>query len=205
MMATLHSDGPDVEAFVDAKRERHGLCHSNLSVLVTDEFMQAVRDDGSWPLVLPDADLGRGDVGGDTVERRWPGFDTAVPCRVVRRLPARGLWDRVMLKSLLHCSDNRGAKRSNVGSGCASWTEVMLGSSGAIPVKPRFPETRSRLKAAPTFQPKHPANRSNVGAAGRSSADGPDCRRVPCRCPRKSAGRRRWRTGANRFDSRTYW
>jgi hypothetical protein len=70
MMATLRCDHPDIEAFIDAKREPGRLRMFNLSVLVTDAFMQAVETDASWELTF--------------------GHDVY---KVVR---ARELWDRIM-------------------------------------------------------------------------------------------------------------
>ncbi len=70
MMATLACDHPDIEAFVEAKQEPGRLSMFNLSVLVTDAFMQAVREDQAWPLT----------------------FDGTV-YRVVQ---ARDLWERIM-------------------------------------------------------------------------------------------------------------
>ena len=52
MMATLRCDHPDVEAFIAAKRDAGRLRMFNLSVLVTDAFMAAVKDDLPWDLVF---------------------------------------------------------------------------------------------------------------------------------------------------------
>src|ERR1041385_6165049 len=52
MMATLRCDHPDIEAFVEAKREPGRLRMFNLSVLVTDPFMEAVKEDRPWQLVF---------------------------------------------------------------------------------------------------------------------------------------------------------
>jgi ribonucleoside-diphosphate reductase alpha chain len=95
MMATLRCDHPDIEAFIEAKREKAVLRHFNLSVLVTDAFMAAIRDDEAWPLVFPDGALDGGNTA-ETIERRWPGAETPVPCRVFRRVGARELWQRIM-------------------------------------------------------------------------------------------------------------
>ena len=70
MMATLRCDHPDIEDFIDAKREPGRLRMFNLSVLVTDAFMDAVKADKPWPLVFGD--------------------------RVYRVVQARALWDRIM-------------------------------------------------------------------------------------------------------------
>jgi ribonucleoside-diphosphate reductase alpha chain len=70
MMATLRCDHPDIEAFIDAKADPARLRNFNLSVLVTDPFIRAVRNDEPWPLIF----------GG----------------KVYRTVPARALWDRMM-------------------------------------------------------------------------------------------------------------
>ena len=70
MMATMRCDHPDIEAFIAAKQDSARLRMFNLSVLVTDPFMAAVKADGPWDLVF----------GG----------------RVYRTLQARDLWNRIM-------------------------------------------------------------------------------------------------------------
>jgi ribonucleoside-diphosphate reductase alpha chain len=70
MMAVLRCDHPDIEAFIEAKREPGRLRMFNLSVLVTDAFMQAVEENAPWELSF-----------GGTV---W------------KVVPARELWDNVM-------------------------------------------------------------------------------------------------------------
>ncbi len=101
MMATLRCDHPDILAFIEAKRDPRELRHFNLSVLVTDAFMQAVRDGADWPLVFPASQLEGAETGtgGALVERDWPGSAAPVACRVVRILSARELWERLMRAS----------------------------------------------------------------------------------------------------------
>jgi ribonucleoside-diphosphate reductase alpha chain len=70
MMATMRCDHPDIEAFIEAKKDPARLRMFNLSVLVTDAFMDAVKADGPWELVF----------GG----------------RVYKTLQARDLWNRIM-------------------------------------------------------------------------------------------------------------
>ncbi len=70
MMATLRCDHPDIEAFIEAKREPGRLRMFNLSVLATDAFMTAVKEDAPWELKFNGATF--------------------------KVLPARELWDKIM-------------------------------------------------------------------------------------------------------------
>jgi ribonucleoside-diphosphate reductase alpha chain len=70
MMATLRVDHPDIEEFIAAKRTPGRLSNFNLSVLVSDAFMAAVKADAEWEL----------------------NFDG----RVYRTVKAKALWDRIM-------------------------------------------------------------------------------------------------------------
>ncbi len=94
MMATLRCDHPDIEAFIDAKRDSHVLRHFNLSVLVTDAFMDAIHRDEDWALVFP-AENGSWNEP-ETIERVWSGRIEPVRCRIYKRVSARALWDRLM-------------------------------------------------------------------------------------------------------------
>jgi ribonucleoside-diphosphate reductase alpha chain len=93
MMATLRCDHPDIEEFIAAKQQPAALRRFNLSVQVTDDFMAAVRADREWQLVFPESAFADK---GETVLREWPGFAGQVPCRVMRSLRARDLWDRIL-------------------------------------------------------------------------------------------------------------
>jgi len=70
MMATLRCDHPDVEEFISAKSDAARLRMFNVSVLITDPFMEAVKADQSWDLI----------------------FDG----HIYRTVKARDLWDKIM-------------------------------------------------------------------------------------------------------------
>jgi len=102
MMGVLRCDHPDIEDFIDAKRDPLQLRNFNLSVLVTDDFMRALDSDADWPLVFPAMETG-GDAEA-SVQRSWPGYSTEVPCRVFRRVRARDLWER-LLQASFDCAE----------------------------------------------------------------------------------------------------
>jgi ribonucleoside-diphosphate reductase alpha chain len=95
MIATLRCDHPDIGLFIDAKRERGAFEHFNLSVQVTDAFMQAVAEDRPWALLFP-LQTGAAADGRTVALRHWPGREGAVPCVVTQELPARRLWQQLM-------------------------------------------------------------------------------------------------------------
>lgn len=89
MMATLRCDHPDIEEFVTAKQQLGQLRRFNLSVLVTDPFMAAVRNDTDWPLLFPaSAIAGSGQI----IECERPGSEKPVPCIVDRINKLNNLW-----------------------------------------------------------------------------------------------------------------
>ena len=96
MMATLCCDHPDIEIFIDAKRNGRELRNFNLSVLLTDAFIEAVKAEADWPLVFP-LDAGNEESSSkDVIWRPWSGRSEPVPCIVVRVVQARALWERLM-------------------------------------------------------------------------------------------------------------
>jgi ribonucleoside-diphosphate reductase alpha chain len=108
-MGTFDVGHPDALDFVRAKREDGRLRQFNLSLLVTDEFMQAVKQDKTWQLAFPvtpqeveEDGLTLGDPQ-QIVWREWPTKDNyvcddrgLVACRIYRTLPARRMWDVIM-------------------------------------------------------------------------------------------------------------
>jgi ribonucleoside-diphosphate reductase alpha chain len=105
MMATLRCDHPDIEEFIRVKREPDVLRNFNLSVLVTDAFMQAVRNDSDWPLVFPERALRKAvDATADRVTRAWSGTATPVVCRVCKTVRARDLWAQ-LCDSAFDCAE----------------------------------------------------------------------------------------------------
>nr|MBA3487251.1 adenosylcobalamin-dependent ribonucleoside-diphosphate reductase [Lysobacter sp.] len=109
-MGTFEVAHPDVRDFIRAKREDGRLRQFNLSLLITDGFMEAVANDADWPLVFPVNIKERGDVDlGDTatvVWREWPTHknyiareDGLVACKIYGHIRARHLWDMIMVST----------------------------------------------------------------------------------------------------------
>lgn len=96
MMATLRCDHPDIEIFIGAKHALGELRNFNLSVLITDDFMDALEHDRDWPLVFPAPPRETPADTGPIVFRRWSHTDSPVPCRIVRVIKARALWYAIM-------------------------------------------------------------------------------------------------------------
>ena len=102
-MGTFDIAHPDIVDFIQSKRENGRLRQFNLSCLVTDEFMQAVRNDADWELLFPALATEIDDAENQITWRHWPcreGYVTndkgEVACKVFRTLPARRLWNLIM-------------------------------------------------------------------------------------------------------------
>jgi ribonucleoside-diphosphate reductase alpha chain len=107
-MATFDVGHPDVMDFIRAKREDGRLRQFNLSLLVSQEFMDAVRNDADWRLAFP---INRQELDGGidlndsqrVIWREWPvqrDYITnnagLVACKVYKSVPARRLWNMIM-------------------------------------------------------------------------------------------------------------
>src|SRR4051812_11647780 len=108
-MGTFDVGHPDVLEFIRAKREAGRLRQFNLSLLITDEFMDAVKGDKEWKLAFPvtrkevDAEALDTSDASKYVWREWPIAGTyltnesgLVCCRIYKTLPARRVWDVIM-------------------------------------------------------------------------------------------------------------
>ena len=108
-MATFDVSHPDVIDFIRAKREDGRLRQFNLSLLITKEFMEAVKNDGDWHLVFPitqkEVDIDSLDVN-NPQQVVWRDFPTKedylidesglVAHKIYRTIRARRLWDVIM-------------------------------------------------------------------------------------------------------------
>ena len=108
-MATFDIGHPDVEDFIKAKREDGRLRQFNLSLLITNDFMEAVKKNKDWPLAFPlDPSLPESatidlEDPKKIIWKQWTsteGYITneegLVACKVYKIIKARKLWDLIM-------------------------------------------------------------------------------------------------------------
>lgn len=108
-MATFDIGHPDVMDFIRAKREAGRLRQFNLSLLITREFMEAVKNDADWKLAFPitekEVETDQLDIGNEkqVIWRDWPYKNNylvngtgKVACKVYKTIRARRLWDVIM-------------------------------------------------------------------------------------------------------------
>jgi ribonucleoside-diphosphate reductase alpha chain len=102
-MGTFDISHPDITDFIRAKREDGRLRQFNLSCLVTEEFMEAVKNDEDWKLAFPASEQELNDENTEIVWRYWPetkGYITndigQVACRIYKTIPASRLWNLIM-------------------------------------------------------------------------------------------------------------
>ncbi|MEZ5554302.1 adenosylcobalamin-dependent ribonucleoside-diphosphate reductase [Haliea sp.] len=108
-MGTFDIHHPDVMDFIRAKREDGRLRQFNLSLLITDEFIEAVKAEADWalsfPMTVKEVEEAGLDLDNDSsiVWRHFPvtgGYVSndrgEVACRIYKTVPARRLWDMIM-------------------------------------------------------------------------------------------------------------
>ena len=107
-MGTMDIRHPDVIEFIQAKREDGRLRQFNLSLLITSDFIEAVKADRDWQLVFPlnkkEVEQDKTDLTApDVIWTDWPTKEGVVvneqglvACKVYKTLPARRLWNVIM-------------------------------------------------------------------------------------------------------------
>jgi len=108
-MGTFDISHPDIVEFIRAKREDGRLRQFNLSLLITEEFMEAVKNNDEWSLAFPitqkEIDEDGLDINDESlfVWREWPEMknyltneDGLVACKVYKSMPAHTVWDIIM-------------------------------------------------------------------------------------------------------------
>jgi ribonucleoside-diphosphate reductase alpha chain len=108
-MATFDISHPDVLDFIKVKRENGRLRQFNLSLLITNEFMEAVKQDAEWPLFFPITakEIERDGLNlhdpGQILWKDWPAKKDyiqndvgQVACRIYRTIRAQKLWNVIM-------------------------------------------------------------------------------------------------------------
>ena len=116
LMLMLHDWHPDIEEFITVKQDLSKINGANLSVCVSDAFMDAVKADGDWELKYPDLDDPKYDKIWDGDLEKW--VEAGGKVKVYKTIKAKVLWDLICTAAWrsaepgLHFLD-RSNKRSN--------------------------------------------------------------------------------------------
>lgn len=92
-MAVLRVDHPDIEEFITCKTDENSITNFNISVGITDAFMQAVKNDADWDLRFPDVDSPQYRHVSGTLEQH---ISAGVPIKVHKTVRARELFDKIV-------------------------------------------------------------------------------------------------------------
>jgi len=92
-MAVLRVDHPDIEEFITCKTDENAITNFNISVGITDAFMQAVVEDAEWELRFPDVDSPQYRHVNGTLEEH---IEAGVPIVVYKTVRARDLFEKIV-------------------------------------------------------------------------------------------------------------
>ncbi len=93
MMATLACDHPDILEFIEAKHTKGRLTNFNISVLISDKFMKALKEDKEWLLGFNKPRLDGQHIGVISTQKNVVDPEMWY---IYHKLPARELWEKIM-------------------------------------------------------------------------------------------------------------
>jgi len=98
LMLTQWDWHPDVLEFISAKTKKGKIENANVSVMISDDFMEAIKKDGYWNLEFPDYE---NPAYNDIYDNIWNGDLKAwkkagYPVKIYKTIKARKLWDKIM-------------------------------------------------------------------------------------------------------------
>ncbi|TVR24816.1 MAG: hypothetical protein EA396_00455, partial [Anaerolineaceae bacterium] len=94
LMLILNDWHPDVFDFINSKREAGNITNANISVGISDSFMEAMKNDGDWDLVFPDSSDPAYDTEWDGDLDKWR--DAGRTIIHYKTIKARELWDAII-------------------------------------------------------------------------------------------------------------
>lgn len=94
LMLILNVWHPDILEFINSKRTAGQITNANISVGITDDFMDAVEHDRKWSLVFPETSHPAYDSEWDGDIQKWKAKN--YPVKIYETLPARNIWDAII-------------------------------------------------------------------------------------------------------------
>jgi len=92
-MGVLRVDHPDIEEFITCKTDEDAITNFNISVGITDTFMEAVKEDMDWELVFPDVTSKEYKTFDGTIEQAK---QSGIPIKIHKRVQARELFEKIV-------------------------------------------------------------------------------------------------------------
>src|SRR5512137_1752304 len=92
-MGVLRVDHPDVEEFITSKISENAITNFNISVGITDAFMQAVKEDKDWDLVFPDIAVPEYRKFRGTIEQAQ---EQGIPLKIYKTVRARDIFNKIV-------------------------------------------------------------------------------------------------------------